>query len=1120
MKNLNPENGFYKFVIIPADRFYPTVLKNQTMEIYLEEQLKNNGFDHVIFVQNRKGIFSVEGNVEALEKAGLLPADNSREKRAGQGVPMRRKTTEQQEAKKSEQVAGKLTFGDASQFYSLFVRLIRSTLMAPDRHVAIVLPKVFFTSFMEQKDEHMKFKLYRELAELGRSRERTGSIVISFLESEVQDLLMFRDIQYREAFPELQGNGNGTESAEEMLEDLKQTLGTNLQICNDPSPKEIEHMLVRNQLLGNIELDYSLLEDMTSLLAEFIRCDQTRRDYHWINFNSKMPLYSLENALTVPGIWQRTLKAVEKRQSTGSAWEKLQNTRGMEGVAEAIRKLKKEHDSLKNNRDRKMTPEKEADRFEAMEEETVRLLMNMCLVGPPGVGKTFCARMISDVLYELGLLPYRILVETSAGELVGEHIGESEANLRKKFKAAIGGVLFIDEAYQLDYRTEAKNNPSFKKDIMDLLLKLAWDYRGKICIIFAGYRKPIESMLNGIEGFRSRFKYMIEIKPYTYMQLAEISRGKLKEEQITLDETLDALWSDFIRNWQSERRRDTSREYANFRTFEEEFFNRIIQYHDSERVIRAENVPADLRPYMAPHKELTMEEVDRMFDRFYGMEAAKKAAKEMVLLVQNKKKNPDMYTEDTQLANMVFAGPPGTGKTDVAGTIAQVAGECGALEIGHMIAITATDFIKPHKGEGAAAMEEYFMKALDGVLLIDELGSLSQMEDDQMKRFLQLINEYQSRTIIILTGYPHEYEALCRREPGMTRRMQKMITFRMYTAAEMTEIFKTILNRGEKVTFLLEEKGAIQAVTRYFAAALRQKGNKFGNGQEALNLKGKLRDVISAERFGKKGDVIELTEEHIRKAVANLTGQAFDTYCKDVPKQIHTSTGCEKPAAATVKRNSVSVEKHLDPKHEEPTQEFIREASAAVLYLEAEKNGGQAFGTGFLISSDGYAITCNHCVEGISSMRARLRVKGRAGGQDSWHHVTVAATSPEADLALIKLEGSDFPAVSLRDAEEAILPMEKTTLLGYPFGSKTKDGLTCFAGKIASVDPQYNAGGELLLYNGEAKSGNSGSPVFGNDGRVIGVLLGSITERSSEILTEEINYIRPVKYIFKHFIRE
>lgn len=1119
MKNLNPENGFYKFVIIPADRFFPTVLKNQTMEIYLEEQLKRNGFDHVIFVQNRKGIFSVEGNMESLKKACLIPAENGKEKRASQGIPMRRKTNEQQEAKKEENVSGKLTFNDASQFYSLFVRVIRRTLMDPDCHVAIVLPKVFFTSFMEQKDEHMKFKLYRELAELGRSRERTGSVVISFLDSEMQDLLMFRDIQYREAFPELQGNGAEVTSADEMLEDLKKTLGGNLQICSDPTPKEIENMLIRNQLLGKLELDYSLLDDLTSLLAEFIRCDQTRRDYHWINFNSKMPLFSLENALTVPGIWQRTLKAVEKRQNTGSAWEKLQNTRGMEGVVAAIKNLKKEHDSLKDNRDRKSVPQKEADRFETLEEETVRLLMNMCLVGPPGVGKTFCARMISDVLYELGLLPYRILVETSAGELVGEHIGESEANLRKKFKSALGGVLFIDEAYQLDYRTEAKNNPSFKKDIMDLLLKLAWDYRGKICIIFAGYRKPIESMLNGIEGFHSRFKYMIEIKPYTYEQLAEISRGKLAEEQITLDETLDALWPDFIRNWQSERRRDTSREYANFRTFEEEFFNQIIQYHGSDRVIRAENIPSQLRKYMAEHRTLTMEEVDRMFDRFYGMEAAKKAAKEMVLLVQNKKKNPDMYTEDTQLANMVFAGPPGTGKTDVAGTIAQVAGECGALEIGHMIAITATDFIKPHKGEGAAAMEEYFMKALDGVLLIDELGSLSQMEDDQMKRFLQLINDYQSRTIIILTGYPHEYEALCRREPGMTRRMQKMIPFRMYTAAEMSEIFKTVLNRGEKVTFLLEEEAAIRATTRYFAAAIRQKGNKFGNGQEALNLKGKLRDVISAERFVKKGDVIELTENHIKKAVENLTGQDFDTYCKDVPELISANAGSETNAQNFVKRSDITMKKHLDPETEEPTQGFIQEASAAVLYLEAEKSGGQSFGTGFLISSDGYAITCNHCVEGISSMRARLRVKGRAGGQDSWHHVTVAATNPEADLALIKLEGCNFPTVSLRCESEAILPMEKTTLLGYPFGSKTKDGLTCFAGKIASVDPQYNAGGELLLYNGEAKSGNSGSPVFGNDGRVIGVLLGSITERSSEILTEEINYIRPVKYIFKHFIR-
>ena len=99
------------------------------------------------------------------------------------------------------------------------------------------------------------------------------------------------------------------------------------------------------------------------------------------------------------------------------------------------------------------------------------------------------------------------------------------------------------------------------------------------------------------------------------------------------------------------------------------------------------------------------------------------------------------------------------------------------------------------------------------------------------------------------------------------------------------------------------------------------------------------------------------------------------------------------------------------------------------------------------------------------------------------------------------------------------MPLEKTLLIGYPFGDKTKEGITCFAGKIASIEPQYNAGGELLLYNGEAKSGNSGSPVFGHDGRVIGVLLGSMMERSTDMLTEEINYIRPVKYLFQKFVR-
>lgn len=1125
MKNVNAENGFYKLLVVQPDKFYPTVLKAQSFEVYLSEQLKNNGFDHVIFVQNKKGVFSVEGETEALKEAGVSAKSQSKEAMRGLGIPMKKKPVETKDAP-AENARKKISFSRDTEFYSLFVRLLRNTLTNQEKKIAIVIPKIFFTSFMGQDDERIKTKFYRELAEISRSRCRTGSIFITFLEKEQNDLFMFHDMQYREAFPEFQKITQEDIQSGKMMEKLKEVLGRNLQICGYPSPKEVENMLVRNQLAGNIDLKYRLLNDMSSLLSEFTRSAETRERYHWIRFDDNMPLYSLEKALCDPDTWKRTQDRVADSKANGLAWEALKHTRGMEGLVEAIEKLEAEHKSLKGSADRKKKIVPETDRFEEDMEDVVPLLMNMCIVGPPGTGKTMAARMLADVLYEKKLLPTRIFKETSIGQIIGSHIGESERNMRELFKEAVGGVLFFDEAYQLDYRNEAKSGHSFKKDVADLLLKLLYDYRGRICVVFAGYEEPVLNMLNGIEGFASRFKYIVKLRPYTYRQLAEIGASKFMEEEIALDEEVKALWPDFVHNWMSARRRDTEREYANFRTFEEEFFNILAECKDEERMIRSANIPESLRSYFHPYVSMTKEQVDGMFDRFYGMEQVKKEAKELIEREENGRKNPVLYKKK-QLNNMVFLGPPGTGKTDVGGTFAQVAGMVGALEVGHLVEVSASEFIKGTVGEGSVAMEKIFMKALDGVLMIDELGSLLEMPMDERKTFLQLVNQYQDRMIVILTGYAEEYERLCdgKRggDSGYIRRFQSVHHFRMYTASEMTEIFKTVMNRGEQVEFALEDETAKQAVWRYFWAAIRKKGESFGNGQEAINLKEKMKDVISGACVVRAGDQIEITADYVKEAVEKLTGMEFEEYCDSAPAGEafgESSVNGDVPSVQAVTREMVSkaaVRDGLSDVENDP--EFIKTAANSVLYLEMETDRGQAFGTGFLIHKDGYAVTCNHCVEGIRSMRARLRIKGRIGGQDSWHKVTVLNTNPDADLALIKLEGSDFPAAALRGAEEEIMPMEKTTLIGYPFGAKTKDGITCFAGKIASVDPQYNKGGELLLYNGEAKSGNSGSPVFGNDGRVLGVLLGSITEQSSSALTEEINYIRPVKYIWRSFVK-
>ncbi|HAX83621.1 MAG TPA: hypothetical protein DCY15_03835, partial [Ruminococcaceae bacterium] len=188
----------------------------------------------------------------------------------------------------------------------------------------------------------------------------------------------------------------------------------------------------------------------------------------------------------------------------------------------------------------------------------------------------------------------------------------------------------------------------------------------------------------------------------------------------------------------------------------------------------------------------------------------------------------------------------------------------------------------------------------------------------------------------------------------------------------------------------------------------------------------------------------------------------------------------------------------------------------AILYVDTDKGNG----TAFLISPEGYAITCNHVVKDTSEIKARLRILGRQGGSDSWHKCEVINTNETLDIALIMLDGSNFPYLKLADEDRKIRKGEKIILSGYPFGEATSADITLFQGYVASSNLQRDENGNSRFFiNGEGKCGNSGSPIIARkDGCVIGVFLGSKTHKGAE-LTEEINNMRPISYFWENFLK-
>lgn len=140
---------------------------------------------------------------------------------------------------------------------------------------------------------------------------------------------------------------------------------------------------------------------------------------------------------------------------------------------------------------------------------------HMVFQGNPGTGKTTVARIIADIYFDLGLLATNNVVETDRSGLVGQYLGETAAKTAEVIENAIGGVLFIDEAYAL---TEGHHN-EYGKESVNTLLKMMEDYREDLVVIVAGYENEMHQFIDSNPGLKSRFNRLFNFENYSPEEL-------------------------------------------------------------------------------------------------------------------------------------------------------------------------------------------------------------------------------------------------------------------------------------------------------------------------------------------------------------------------------------------------------------------------------------------------------------------------------------------------------------------------------------------------------------------------------------------------------------------------
>ncbi|PPS77983.1 MULTISPECIES: right-handed parallel beta-helix repeat-containing protein [Streptomyces] len=460
--------------------------------------------------------------------------------------------------------------------------------------------------------------------------------------------------------------------------------------------------------------------------------------------------------------------------------------------------------------------------------------------GPPGTGKTTVARLYGGILAELGVLNSGHLVEVSRADLVAQVIGGTAIKTTEAFNEALGGVLFVDEAYTL--LSDGKGSGAdFGKEAIDTLLKLMEDHRDEVVVIAAGYTDDMGSFLASNPGLASRFTRTIEFANYSVEELVTITESMCGTHRYELDpSTLDAL----ARHYERMPRDATFGNGRAARQVFEEMIDRqafrlasMASPAESDLTLLLPEDVADASAAAGAGDGRSSEELLADLDAMIGLQAVKREVTDLVNLLSATRQRQAAGLPTPKISHhLVFSGPPGTGKTTVARLYADLLHSLGVLTTGQLVEVARADLVGRYVGHTAQLTKEVFERALGGVLFIDEAytltpeGAGSDFGREAVDTLLKLMEDHRDEIVVIVAGYTEEMARFLASNPGLASRFSRTVDFEHYSADELVEI----MGRHATTSGYDCAPETVEALLRYVAGLPRDRS--FGNARTARQI--------------------------------------------------------------------------------------------------------------------------------------------------------------------------------------------------------------------------------------------------------------------------------------------